>query len=85
MHQREPVSLSMADERFDLDAIQRPDFRPGVSSITVERMARERGCNGGRGAALLTDEGPVEVYRMACDTGAVFLAKCELRQCRSMK
>jgi hypothetical protein len=65
--------------------IQRPAFRTGVSSVSVERLARERGCTGGKGASLLTDEGPVEVYRMMCENGTVFLAKCELRQCRPMR
>lgn len=72
------------EDRYDVAEIQRPAFRAGVSSITVERLARDRGCNGGLGAGLLTEDGPVEVYRMVCDTGAVFLARCELRQCRPM-
>jgi hypothetical protein len=64
--------------------IEKVEFRAGVSSATVERLARQRNCNGGLGAGLVSQPGPVEVYRMACDDGTVFLAKCELRQCKPM-
>lgn len=65
--------------------IQKVEFQLGLSSITVERLAKKYGCEGGTGAGLLTDKGPLEVYRMNCDNGQVFLARCELRQCRSMR
>jgi hypothetical protein len=61
------------------------EFRSGVSSTSVEKIAQESGCNGGKGAALITEQGPVEVYRMQCNNGKVFLAKCELRQCNAMR
>ncbi|QJE01024.1 hypothetical protein HH212_14115 [Massilia forsythiae] len=64
--------------------IQKIPFRTGVSSATVETMARKQACSGGQGAGLITDPGPVEVYRMQCDDGKVFMARCELRQCRQM-
>jgi hypothetical protein len=64
--------------------IERVPFRAGVSSVTVEKMARGQQCTGGPGAGLVTESGPVEVYRMQCDNGKVFLARCELRQCRQM-
>lgn len=64
--------------------VQKVEFRPGVSSATVERLAYAQQCRGGQGAGLLTEPGPVEVYRMACDNGKVFLARCELRQCKPM-
>ena len=64
--------------------IQTLPFRLGVSSATVEKMARQQACMGGQGAALVTDQGPVEVYRMQCDNGKVFMARCEMRQCRQM-
>jgi len=64
--------------------IERVPFRAGVSSVTVEKMARQEGCVGGQGAGLMTEPGPVEVYRMMCEGGKVFLARCELRQCRRM-
>ena len=63
-------------------------FRTGVSSATVEKLARQQGCTGGQGAALITQPGPTEVYRMRCEDGPmrgkVFMARCELRQCRAM-
>ena len=68
--------------------IERVPFRIGVSSATVEKMAKAQGCSGGQGAGLMTAEGPVEVYRMRCEDGAmrgrVFMARCELRQCVKM-
>jgi len=65
--------------------IQTVDFRPGTSSATVERLAKRFGCTGTTGAGLLTEKGPVEVYRMKCDNGTTFMAQCELRQCRPMR
>ena len=64
--------------------IERVPFRTGVSSATVEKMAKQQGCTGGQGAGLVTDAGPVEVYRMRCEDGKVFMARCELRQCVKM-
>ena len=68
--------------------IERVPFRTGVSSATVEKMAKLQGCTGGQGAGLMTEAGPVEVYRMRCEDGAmrgkVFMARCELRQCVKM-
>ena len=65
--------------------IERVAFRSGVSSATVEKMAAARQCKGGLGAGLVSDKGPVEVYRMACDNGQVFMARCEMRQCAPLK
>jgi hypothetical protein len=69
-------------------AVETIPFRTGVSSATVEKMAKERGCTGGQGAGLITEPGPVEVYRMRCEDGQmrgkVFMARCELRQCKQM-
>ena len=64
--------------------IERVPFRTGVSSATVEKMAKAQGCTGGQGAGLMTEPGPVEVYRMRCENGKVFTARCELRQCVKM-
>lgn len=71
---------------FDADgvAIETIEFRPGVSSATVERMAKLEGCVGGVGAGLVTEPGVVEVYRMVCDNRKVFKARCDLRQCSKM-
>jgi len=65
--------------------VQTVGFRPGVSSTTVERLAKAEQCTGGQGAGLVTEQGPVEVYRMACANGKVFMARCEFRQCTPMK
>lgn len=65
--------------------IQKVPFQVGVSSATVERMARKAGCEMRAGAGLMTDPGPVEVYRVQCVDGRQFLAQCELRQCREMR
>jgi ABC-type sugar transport system substrate-binding protein len=59
-------------------------FRTGVSWATVEKVARQQACGGGQGAGLITAPGPVEVYRMQCENGKVFMARCELRQCKPM-
>lgn len=65
--------------------VQKVEFKSGVSSATVERLAKEHGCIGSGGAGLMTEKGPVEVYRMQCENGKPFLARCELRQCRPMR
>lgn len=65
-------------------AIEKLPFRTGISSATVEKLARQYACTGGQGAGLITQPGPVEVYRMQCDNGKVFMARCELRQCKPM-
>jgi hypothetical protein len=64
--------------------VQTVEFRVGSSSVTVEKMAKQAGCVGGKGAGLMTPKGAVEVYRMACDNGRNFVAKCEMRQCSVM-
>lgn len=73
------------DADGDAVQIQTVEFRSGVSSATVEKMAQGVGCKSGKGAALLTNQGPIEVYRLACGDGTTFMARCELRQCRSMR
>jgi hypothetical protein len=68
----------------DVVAIQRVPFKVGVSSTTVEKLARAQACASEQGAGLITEPGPIEVYRMQCQDGKVFMARCELRQCRKM-
>ena len=86
----EPVAVAPAKpvETRLLDAngapIERIPFRPGVSSVTVERLGKQRDCQSSEGAGLVTDPGPVEVYRMVCSSGKIFMARCELRQCKAM-
>jgi hypothetical protein len=72
-------------EMIDGVPVQKVGFRPGVSSTTVERLAKAEQCTGGQGAGLVTEPGPVEVYRMACANGKVFMARCEFRQCAPMQ
>ena len=76
-----PAAAPVADAA---PAVETIPFRTGVSSATVEKMAKAQGCTGGQGAGLITQPGPVEVYRMRCDSGKVFMARCELRQCKQM-
>eukprot|EP01032_Pedospumella_encystans_P020964 gene20963-23801_t len=89
---RKPVVSELASDgskRVVVDGveIEKVAFRAGVSSATVERMARNAGCdgNGGPGAGLVSEPGPVEVYRMMCSDGKAYLAKCELRQCKPLQ
>jgi hypothetical protein len=77
-----PVSTQLVDA--DGVPIETIEFRAGVSSATVENMAKREGCVGGAGAGLVTEPGPVEVYRMICDNRTVYKARCELRQCRKL-
>ena len=79
-----PTALIYSDEQNTNAQIQMVEHRGGVSSVTVEKIAKNYGCTGDKGAGLITPQGPVEVYRMACDNGKAFLAKCELRQCSAM-
>jgi len=65
--------------------VQLVPYRTGVSSATVESLARRTGCVPDGGAGLLTEAGPVEVYRVQCEDGRKFMAQCELRQCRPMQ
>ncbi|HJV01557.1 MAG TPA: hypothetical protein VJ752_13510 [Burkholderiaceae bacterium] len=87
--ERQPAPRTVAADgtplvRFDGVEIEKVPFQAGVSSVTVERMARQHDCVGGLGAGLVSAPGPVEIYRMACDNGKVFMARCELRQCKPM-
>lgn len=68
----------------DVVEIQRVPFKVGVSSATVEQLAKAQACASEQGAGLITEPGPIEVYRMQCQDGKVFMARCELRQCRKM-
>jgi hypothetical protein len=86
-HQRMPAPVAPAAPvaaPAAASAVETIPFRTGVSSATVEKMAKQQGCTGGSGAGLITQPGPVEVYRMRCEDGKVFMARCELRQCTRM-
>ena len=56
-------------------------FQPGLEPVELIYQVDR---TGGMGAGLVTPEGPVEVYRMMCQDGKTFMARCELRQCKSM-
>ena len=77
-----PVDTRLRDANGAV--IERIAFRPGVSSVTVERLGKLQACQSNEGAGLVTEPGPVEVYKMVCDSGKVFMARCELRQCKAM-
>lgn len=79
------VAAGYSDTQLVMDNIQTIEFRTGVSSVTVEKMANKAGCFGGKGAGLVTPKGVTEVYRMACDGGKNFVAKCEMRQCKVIR
>ena len=64
--------------------VQKIEFKTGISSVTVEKLAIQSQCTSRQGAAQITPKAPVEVYRVNCDDGRVFMAKCELRQCQTM-
>jgi hypothetical protein len=83
---RKPAPSTDAAPPMTADGVEitKVPFRAGVSSATVEQLAKQRGCVGGLGAGLVTEPGPVEVYRMACDSGKVFMARCDLKQCKAM-
>jgi hypothetical protein len=61
--------------------IEKVPFEIGVSSATVERIAKQNSCESTKGAGLLYKKGPVEVYRVDCKDGREIKARCELRQC----
>jgi hypothetical protein len=79
-----PVEPREVQSSSDVATVERVPFRIGVSSATVEKLARAQSCPSAQGAGLMTEPGPVEVYRVKCDNGAVFMARCELRQCKRM-
>jgi hypothetical protein len=82
---RTALAVKAAPQLTDANGvpIERVPYRVGVSSSTVEQLARQHACVG-QGAGLVTAPGPVEVYRLQCGDGKVFMARCELRQCRKM-
>jgi hypothetical protein len=79
------ATIGYSDTQTAVGNIQTIEFRTGVSSVTVEKMANKAGCFGGKGAGLVTPKGVTEVYRMACDGGKSFVAKCEMRQCKVIR
>ena len=79
-----PVAAARAAPPAPAGGVERVPFQVGVSSVTVEQLAKAHACSSAQGAGRVTAPGPVEVYRMQCADGKVFMARCELRQCRKM-
>ena len=79
-----PAEPAVTESSVSPAILQKVDFKLGRSSVTVERIAHKASCVGGKGAALITTSGPVEIYRMDCGDGRTFMARCELRECRAM-
>jgi hypothetical protein len=79
-----PKEPRMSDTSAVEPVIQKVEFRSGISSVTVEKIAKQYGCNTDKGAWLVGDKGPIEIYKVSCDQGSVFLVRCELRQCQPM-
>jgi hypothetical protein len=75
------AQLTVREENADVP-IETIPFTIGVSSTTVERLAKQQSCESKLGAGLLFSDGPRERYRVSCEDGRVLLAVCELRQCR---
>lgn len=61
--------------------LQLIEFQIGVSSHSVERLAKERSCGTTKGAGLVSPKGARELYKVQCTDGRVLMATCELRQC----
>ena len=81
------INTQMTAQNRDADEtiiLQKLEFVQGVSSVTVERLAAKNQCSSKLGAGQITPKGPTEIYRVSCDDGRVFMAKCELRQCQPM-
>jgi len=57
-------------------------FVLGSSSVTVEKMAKQQGCESRLGAGLLDSQGPIESYHVTCLDGRELEARCEFRQCK---
>jgi len=58
-----------------------PEQKFGKSSYQIEQMAKSVGCRGGSGAYLTTEAGAIEGYRIDCEGGAAYLARCEYGRC----
>jgi len=85
---QELSSVAKAEPANDAVAaidMKKIEFKLGLSSYTVEKIAKQHGCESKDGAGLITENGPVEVYRLNCQDGSVYLARCELRQCAPMQ
>lgn len=82
---RSLTAQNEAEEVIAQEDIQKVEFHLGRSSYVVGEMAKQNGCFSNTDAALITEQGPIEIYRMNCGNGKAFMARCELRQCVQMK
>jgi hypothetical protein len=57
----------------------------GQSSRDVERMNESRSCAAAPKAELVAKGPGSETYRVACDNGETFIARCQFGNCRAMK
>ncbi|PUA17298.1 hypothetical protein [Glaciimonas sp. PCH181] len=56
----------------------------GEMSASVERLARQSGCDPTESATLIGKTTGIETYQASCKNGQQVLFKCEMRQCRMM-
>lgn len=84
-HDATAVASNAAITRAPAPQPQSAQARFGKYSFVVEKMAKANGCQGGTGAYLTTDAGPIEAYRVACDAGVVYEARCEYGVCNQRK
>ena len=81
----QPVATTSAPQSNEEKVIiQKIQNNPGISSATVERLAKQNQCTPKEIVNLLTPKGPIEIYRTSCEEGKIFMARCEMRQCKAM-
>jgi hypothetical protein len=57
----------------------------GKFSYVAEKLAKADGCGSDQGAALTTEPGPVESYRVECNDGRAFAVHCEYGVCNAVR
>lgn len=73
--------LSSVVEPMSESEIRREQKKLGQYSYNVEKMAKQRGCNLTGAAALLSKNGPVEIYKVACLEADSIVVRCEYQDC----
>jgi hypothetical protein len=84
-----PVSPSKTAPVVQINPVVAPrptarnsDLQSGISSFTVEKIAKQMSCQAEHGALLVSKiSASVEDYRMDCIDGRKLAAHCEYRQC----
>jgi len=84
---RESTPMANVGTNTRVQPLQAKAAQPkfGKYSYVVEKMAKANGCQGGTGAYLTTDAGPIEGYQIECDAGVVYAARCEYGVCNQQK